>query len=122
MFAVSLLMMPINTAGINALRNEDISHGTAIMNFGVFVIFHGSNLLKNQCWVFLHQYSWKLPLKLFLESQSYTMLVVVYAIRMFAVSLLMMPINTAGINALRNGTCWRTSAEYFCTNTHESYH
>ena len=26
-------MMPINT-GINALRNEDISHGTAIMNFG----------------------------------------------------------------------------------------
>ena len=34
MFAVSLLMMPINTAGINALRNEDISHGTAIMNFG----------------------------------------------------------------------------------------
>ena len=30
---------------------------------------------------------------------SYTMLVVVYAIRMFAVSLLMMPINTAGINA-----------------------
>ena len=27
-------MMPINTAGINALRNEDISHGTAIMNFG----------------------------------------------------------------------------------------
>ncbi len=34
MFAVSLLMMPINTAGINALKNSDISHGTAIMNFG----------------------------------------------------------------------------------------
>lgn len=34
MFAVSLLMMPINTAGINALENKDISHGTAIMNFG----------------------------------------------------------------------------------------
>ncbi|WP_226386238.1 MDR family MFS transporter [Staphylococcus sp. Marseille-Q1834] len=33
MFAVSLLMMPINTAGINALENKDISHGTAIMNF-----------------------------------------------------------------------------------------
>ena len=34
MFAVSLLMMPINTTGINALKTEDISHGTAIMNFG----------------------------------------------------------------------------------------
>ena len=34
MFAVSLLMMPINTTGINALDNKDISHGTAIMNFG----------------------------------------------------------------------------------------
>ncbi|MCC8990906.1 MAG: MFS transporter, partial [Staphylococcus sp.] len=34
MFAVSLLMMPINTAGINALENKNISHGTAIMNFG----------------------------------------------------------------------------------------
>ena len=28
-------MMPINTTGINSfLRNEEISHGTAIMNFG----------------------------------------------------------------------------------------
>ncbi len=26
-------MMPINTTGINSLRNEEISHGTA-MNFG----------------------------------------------------------------------------------------
>lgn len=34
MFSVSLLMMPINTTGINSLRNEEISHGTAIMNFG----------------------------------------------------------------------------------------
>lgn len=34
MFAVSLLMMPINTTGINALENKNISHGTAIMNFG----------------------------------------------------------------------------------------
>lgn len=34
MFSVSLLMMPINTTGINALKNDDISHGTAIMNFG----------------------------------------------------------------------------------------
>ena len=34
MFAVSLLMMPINTTGINALKTENISHGTAIMNFG----------------------------------------------------------------------------------------
>ena len=34
MFAVSLLMMPINTTGINSLSNENISHGTAIMNFG----------------------------------------------------------------------------------------
>lgn len=31
--AISLLMMPINTTGINVLENEDISHGTAIMNF-----------------------------------------------------------------------------------------
>ena len=34
MFSVSLLMMPINTTGINSLKNEEISHGTAIMNFG----------------------------------------------------------------------------------------
>ena len=34
MFAVSLLMMPINTTGINAIENKNISHGTAIMNFG----------------------------------------------------------------------------------------
>ena len=33
MFSVSLLMMPLNTAGINALHKE-ISHGTAISNFG----------------------------------------------------------------------------------------
>lgn len=33
MFSVSLLMMPINTTGINSLKNDDISHGTAIMNF-----------------------------------------------------------------------------------------
>lgn len=31
--AISLLMMPINTTGINVLDNKDISHGTAIMNF-----------------------------------------------------------------------------------------
>ena len=31
-------------------------------------------------------------------------LIIIYAIRMFAVSLLMMPINTAGINALENKT------------------
>lgn len=34
MFSVSLLMMPLNTAGINSLKNKDISHGTAISNFG----------------------------------------------------------------------------------------
>ncbi|MEB8209800.1 DHA2 family efflux MFS transporter permease subunit [Staphylococcus succinus] len=34
MFSVSLLMMPLNTAGINSLQNKDISHGTAISNFG----------------------------------------------------------------------------------------
>ncbi|RIP37544.1 DHA2 family efflux MFS transporter permease subunit [Staphylococcus gallinarum] len=34
MFSVSLLMMPLNTAGINALSNKNISHGTAISNFG----------------------------------------------------------------------------------------
>lgn len=34
MFSVGLLMMPLNTSGINALDNKDISHGTAIMNFG----------------------------------------------------------------------------------------
>lgn len=33
MFSVSLLAMPLNTAGVNALPNKDISHGTAIMNF-----------------------------------------------------------------------------------------
>ncbi|KIX89924.1 multidrug MFS transporter [Staphylococcus microti] len=32
LFSVSLLMMPLNTAGINALSNEMVSHGTAIMN------------------------------------------------------------------------------------------
>lgn len=34
MFSVSLLMMPLNTAGINALHKREISHGTAISNFG----------------------------------------------------------------------------------------
>lgn len=34
MFSVSLLMMPLNTAGINALHKGEISHGTAISNFG----------------------------------------------------------------------------------------
>ncbi|MCD8857592.1 multidrug efflux MFS transporter [Staphylococcus gallinarum] len=34
MFSVSLLMMPLNTAGINSLNNKNISHGTAISNFG----------------------------------------------------------------------------------------
>ena len=33
-FQFLLLMMPINTTGINSLKNEEISHGTAIMNFG----------------------------------------------------------------------------------------
>lgn len=33
MFSVSILTMPLNTAGVNALPNKDISHGTAIMNF-----------------------------------------------------------------------------------------
>lgn len=32
LFSVSLLMMPLNTAGINSLSNEMVSHGTAIMN------------------------------------------------------------------------------------------
>ncbi|SUM34348.1 multidrug resistance protein [Staphylococcus gallinarum] len=27
-------MMPLNTAGINSLSNKNISHGTAISNFG----------------------------------------------------------------------------------------
>lgn len=34
MFSVSLLMMPLNTAGINALHKREISHGTTISNFG----------------------------------------------------------------------------------------
>lgn len=34
MFSVSLLMMPLNTAGINALQKREISHGTAISKFG----------------------------------------------------------------------------------------
>ncbi|UEX90644.1 MDR family MFS transporter [Staphylococcus ratti] len=32
LFSISFIMMPLNTAGINALENEMISHGTAIMN------------------------------------------------------------------------------------------
>ncbi|MBI5975872.1 MDR family MFS transporter [Staphylococcus canis] len=32
LFSISLLMMPLNTAGINALPNHMVSHGTAIMN------------------------------------------------------------------------------------------
>lgn len=32
MFAVALIIMPLNTIGINALQPENISHGTAIMN------------------------------------------------------------------------------------------
>ncbi|POF46604.1 MFS transporter, partial [Staphylococcus pseudintermedius] len=32
LFSVSLLMMPLNTAGINSLPNDMVSHGTAIMN------------------------------------------------------------------------------------------
>lgn len=32
LFSISLLMMPLNTAGINSLSNDLVSHGTAIMN------------------------------------------------------------------------------------------
>ncbi|UOC12991.1 MULTISPECIES: MDR family MFS transporter [Staphylococcus] len=32
MFSVALLMMPLNTAGLNALENKEVSHGNAIMN------------------------------------------------------------------------------------------
>lgn len=32
MFAVALIIMPLNTIGINALESKNISHGTAIMN------------------------------------------------------------------------------------------
>lgn len=32
MFSVALLMIPLNTAGLNALDNKDVSHGNAIMN------------------------------------------------------------------------------------------
>lgn len=32
LFSISLIMMPLNTAGINSLSNEMVSHGTAIMN------------------------------------------------------------------------------------------
>ncbi|HJE01488.1 MDR family MFS transporter [Staphylococcus auricularis] len=32
MFSVGLIMMPLNTAGLNALHNDELSHGTAIMN------------------------------------------------------------------------------------------
>lgn len=32
MVALGLLVMPLNTVGLNALESEDISHGTAIMN------------------------------------------------------------------------------------------
>jgi DHA2 family multidrug resistance protein-like MFS transporter len=33
MFSVALIIMPLNTKGVNALNSENISHGTAIMNF-----------------------------------------------------------------------------------------
>src|SRR5699024_8631859 len=32
MFAVALIIMPLNTIGINTLESKNISHGTAIMN------------------------------------------------------------------------------------------
>ena len=32
MFGVSMIMMPVNTAGLNAIPNEVLSHGTAMMN------------------------------------------------------------------------------------------
>ncbi|WP_105992309.1 MDR family MFS transporter [Staphylococcus chromogenes] len=32
LFSISFIMMPLNTAGINALDNDMVSHGTAIMN------------------------------------------------------------------------------------------
>jgi DHA2 family multidrug resistance protein-like MFS transporter len=32
MFAVALIIMPLNTIGINALEAKNISHGTAIIN------------------------------------------------------------------------------------------
>ena len=32
MFAVALIIMPLNTIGINALESKNISHGTAIIN------------------------------------------------------------------------------------------
>ncbi len=45
-------MMPINTTGINSLRNEEISHGTAIMNFGRNGWFtrHSFNGYINEFW------------------------------------------------------------------------
>lgn len=33
MFSVALIIMPLNTKGVNSLNAENISHGTAIMNF-----------------------------------------------------------------------------------------
>ena len=32
MIALGLLVMPLNTVGLNALESDDVSHGTAIMN------------------------------------------------------------------------------------------
>nr|WP_263314836.1 MDR family MFS transporter [Mammaliicoccus sp. Marseille-Q6498] len=32
MFGVSMIMMPVNTAGLNSIPNEVLSHGTAMMN------------------------------------------------------------------------------------------
>lgn len=32
LISISFIMMPLNTAGINALENDMVSHGTAIMN------------------------------------------------------------------------------------------
>ncbi|WP_426365680.1 MDR family MFS transporter [Mammaliicoccus lentus] len=32
MFGVSMIMMPVNTAGLNAIPNDLLSHGTAMMN------------------------------------------------------------------------------------------
>ncbi|WP_017464362.1 MDR family MFS transporter [Staphylococcus epidermidis] len=32
MIALGLLVMPLNTVGLNALKSDDVSHGTAIMN------------------------------------------------------------------------------------------
>ena len=56
-----------------------------------------------------------LPLCFLQYDSSYMFLVIIYALRLVAISLLMMPINTTGINVLDNKDISRNSYYEFCT-------